>query len=98
MRTHAALALAWLCATGLTGVSQSGQPQPASSFAWNLPKGIPLPAVPADNPMSDAKVALGRRLFYDRRLSGSGTFACATCHDQRKAFTDGRAQAIGAAG
>lgn len=45
--------------------------------------------------MSVAKVDLGRRLFYDMRLSGNQTFACATCHQQAKAFTDGRARAIG---
>jgi cytochrome c peroxidase len=59
---------------------------------------MPLPAVPADNPMSAAKVALGRRLFYDRRVSGTGSFACATCHQQRRAFTDGLARAVGSMG
>ncbi len=48
--------------------------------------------------MSDAKVDLGRRLFYDARLSGNQTYACATCHQQELAFTDGRAQAIGSTG
>jgi cytochrome c peroxidase len=45
--------------------------------------------------MTTAKIDLGRRLFYDTRLSGNGTFACATCHQQALAFTDGRARAIG---
>jgi cytochrome c peroxidase len=48
--------------------------------------------------MSDAKVDLGRRLFYDTRLSGTGAFACATCHQQRRAFTDGLARAMGSMG
>ena len=48
--------------------------------------------------MTVAKVGLGRRLFYDTRLSGNGTFACATCHQQAHAFTDGRARAIGSTG
>jgi cytochrome c peroxidase len=48
--------------------------------------------------MLEAKVQLGRRLFYDTRLSGTGTFACATCHQQAHAFTDGRARAIGSLG
>lgn len=48
--------------------------------------------------MSAAKVELGRRLFYDTRLSGNGTYACATCHDQRFAFTDGKPHAIGSTG
>ena len=48
--------------------------------------------------MNDAKVALGRALFYDTRLSGNGTFACASCHKQELAFTDGRAHALGSTG
>jgi cytochrome c peroxidase len=48
--------------------------------------------------MSPAKVELGRRLFYDRRLSVTGDYACATCHRQELAFTDGRATAVGATG
>jgi cytochrome c peroxidase len=54
--------------------------------------------VPADNPVTPAKVALGRRLFYDVRLSGNGTQACASCHAQSRAFTDGRPRAVGSTG
>jgi len=43
-------------------------------------------------------VELGRRLFYDVRLSGAGEMSCASCHLQELAFTDGRAQAVGATG
>jgi len=66
--------------------------------AGNLPAGFPAPRVPAGNPMSPAKVALGRRLFYDPRLSGNATQSCSSCHQQARAFTDGRAQAIGSTG
>jgi cytochrome c peroxidase len=48
--------------------------------------------------MTTPKVELGRRLFYDTRLSGNGTFACASCHQQARAFTDGRARAMGSTG
>src|SRR5262245_33431076 len=68
------------------------------AFAWALPARFPAPRVPADNPMSEAKVSLGRFLFYDTRLSGNGTQSCATCHEQARAFTDGRGQAIGSTG
>lgn len=54
--------------------------------------------MPAGNPITREKVALGRRLFYDVRLSGNGTQACATCHQQRHAFTDARARAVGSTG
>ncbi|MEQ1908350.1 MAG: MbnH family di-heme enzyme [Vicinamibacterales bacterium] len=73
-------------------------PESAAAFQWNLPKGFPTPRVPADNPMTAEKVELGRRLFYDTRLSVNGTQACATCHKQALAFTDGRATGLGATG
>jgi cytochrome c peroxidase len=68
------------------------------SYRWNLPEGIPEPRVPADNLMSDKKVELGRRLFYDRRLSLLGQTSCESCHRQELAFTDGLIQAVGATG
>lgn len=68
---------------------------PAEPYSWPLPDWMPPPPVPADNPMSQAKVELGRHLFYDARLSRDGTVACASCHVQARAFTDGRQTAIG---
>jgi cytochrome c peroxidase len=44
---------------------------------------------PADNPQTAEKIELGRKLFFDRRLSGDGTMSCATCHIPDLAFTDG---------
>jgi cytochrome c peroxidase len=70
----------------------------AAFFASRLPPGLPVPLVPADNPISEEKVQLGRRLFYDTRLSGNGSYSCASCHQQARAFTDGRAQAVGSTG
>ncbi len=75
-----------------------GTARAPAAFSWQLPPGFPPPKVPADNPMSVAKVELGRRLFYDTRLSGNGTYSCASCHQQAKAFTDGRAHAVGDTG
>jgi cytochrome c peroxidase len=54
--------------------------------------------VPSDNPVTAEKIALGRRLFYDARLSGNGTQSCASCHRQKLAFTDGLARAVGSTG
>jgi cytochrome c peroxidase len=71
---------------------------PAEPFTWELPPGFPQPVVPEDNPMSHAKVELGRHLFYDTRLSGHQTQACASCHVQTRAFTDGRERSIGSTG
>lgn len=69
-----------------------------SAYQWRLPSWAPRPLVPADNPMSAAKVELGRLLFYDRRLSANGSFSCATCHQQARAFTDGVPLAVGVTG
>lgn len=71
---------------------------PEPSWDWGLPPGIPAPRVPADNPMSVVKVELGRRLFYDTALSGNGTQACASCHEQARAFADGRLVSVGSTG
>ncbi len=45
--------------------------------------------VPDNNPQTEAKVELGKKLFFDRRLSGDGTMSCATCHDPNLAYSDG---------
>ena len=70
----------------------------APAFDWRLPRGVAPPPVPADNPMSAAKVELGRRLFYDADLSVDGSLSCASCHEQRRAFADGNATHAGARG
>src|SRR5262245_24333274 len=80
-------------------VAAAGAYLPAQeAYAWKLPQGFAAPFVPADNQMSAAKVELGRYLFYDTRLSGNGRQACATCHEQARAFTDGRARSMGSTG
>lgn len=67
-------------------------------FSWAIPSSFPKPLVPAYNPMNLAKVELGRRLFYDTRMSVDSSQSCATCHLQSHAFTDGLPRAIGATG
>jgi cytochrome c peroxidase len=73
----------WACAAALLVVPASAQ-QPTAPIVpeamkqlYRRPAAIPFPE---DNPLSDAKAALGRRLFFDPLLSGPGTIACATCH------------------
>jgi cytochrome c peroxidase len=78
--------------------SQTQQNFDSGEYQWNLPKGFPKPKIPADNPMTAAKVQLGRYLFYDQRISVNGTQSCASCHKQELAFTDGKPQAVGATG
>jgi cytochrome c peroxidase len=71
------------------------------------PEILPLPQqlatyeampIPADNPMTAEKVALGRQLFFDERLSGDGSRSCYSCHVCEKGLTDGLAKAVGAFG
>jgi cytochrome c peroxidase len=79
-------------------VATAGALRAQDLFQWNIPAPFPKPYVPADNPMSTAKVELGRRLFYDKRLSVNGTQSCASCHRQELAFADGKARAVGSTG
>jgi cytochrome c peroxidase len=79
---------------------------PESPYVYGIPV---LPAavandpatvvsLPADNPITAAGAALGRVLFYDRRLSRDGTVSCASCHVQSAAFTDTARVSRGVAG
>jgi cytochrome c peroxidase len=58
----------------------------ASALA--APLGLPEVPIPADNPQTAEKIALGDRLYHDQRLSADGKVSCATCHDKTKGFTD----------
>ena len=83
------------------GQSEAGSDTPSSrpaTYQWDLPPWAPDPIVPPDNPMSREKVELGRHLFYDKRLSADASMSCATCHQQQKAFTDGKARSEGVDG
>jgi cytochrome c peroxidase len=67
--------------------------------AVTIPLGLDLyMPVPEDNPLTAEKIELGRRLFFDRRLSRDGSVACASCHDPERAYSDGRAVAVGVFG
>ncbi len=79
----------------LLALSGCGQ---STAYQWKLPPGIPAPFVPFDNPMTVEKVELGRKLFFDTRLSVNGTQSCATCHEQAKGFSDGKALPQGSTG
>ena len=64
--------------------------------AVTIPLGLDLyMPVPEDNPLVTKNIELGRRLFFDRRLSRDGSIACSSCHDPDRAFSDGRPVAIG---
>ncbi|MBO0800658.1 MAG: cytochrome-c peroxidase [Blastocatellia bacterium] len=63
-----------------------------------LPDDIWKYYIPKDNPLTPAKVELGRKLFFEARLSADGKVSCSSCHDPKLAFTDGKALAEGIAG
>ena len=52
------------------------------------PLGLPPVPIPADNPQTPEKIALGDQLFHDKRISADGKVSCATCHQESKGFTD----------
>jgi len=79
-------------------------PQLAAQYALKLALPLGLPAdtweyyVPRENPMTAEKVELGRKLFFDARLSADGKISCASCHDPQKGFADGKPVAEGIGG
>lgn len=79
MKNVSIAALAWM----------AGALTPSIGWGQDVPLGLPRLAVPADNPQSPEKIALGRALFTDKRLSADGTISCASCHQPERAFTDG---------
>lgn len=87
-----------LSGCGGGGTSVTDDSGSSASWSWVLPSFFPTPKVPETNALSGEKVELGRFLFYDRRLSGNGTQACASCHIQSKAFTDGLTTSLGSTG
>jgi cytochrome c peroxidase len=69
--------------------------EPKSPNQVGVPAALTLAVTPTDNPQTPDKIALGQRLFFDGRLSANGTVACSSCHDPRRAFTDGRPVSVG---
>jgi len=84
-------------ASGLWLASAQGAEQ-----VVELPRGIPYDLwellLPPDNPVTAEKIALGRQLYFDERLSKDQTVSCATCHDPNRGFADGKAVAEGIEG
>jgi cytochrome c peroxidase len=64
-------------------------------YVLKIPKGYPYPIIPSDNPMTKAKIALGKKLFFDPILSRDSTISCGSCHFQEIGFTDGLDKSVG---
>lgn len=73
-------------------------PNEPTAFELAVPDFMPRPILDPDNPLTVEGIALGRRLFYDPVLGRDSSIACASCHRQELAFTDGRALAEGVGG
>jgi cytochrome c peroxidase len=91
--TAAAAAMSALMWVAISSTAPQAQPEPPSFAA--LPPSAP---VPADNPTTPEKVALGRLLFWDPILSGGRDIACGTCHHPAFGYSDGRDLPIGTGG
>jgi cytochrome c peroxidase len=72
--------------------------QPRSQDQVGFPAELTKSVIPPGSPLAPAIVSLGEKLFFDSRLSGDSTVSCATCHDPKRAFTDGRPVSIGIGG
>jgi cytochrome c peroxidase len=80
---------------GVGAYAQNADDLAAIKAKFRRPAAIPFPT---SNPYSAEKRALGETLFHDKRLSADGTYACATCHDRARGFSDGRTTAVGVPG
>ncbi|AWW29317.1 cytochrome-c peroxidase [Echinicola strongylocentroti] len=79
--------LLWACGNGEESEPSSQNPSLSLQHPEYFPNDVPMPA---DNPLTEKGVELGRMLFYDKQLSVDRTISCASCHQQEKAFTDGK--------
>jgi cytochrome c peroxidase len=97
------VALVAAVAAACLAPARAGDDDRSRLSAWkdgrlDVPRGLPSPGVPPSNPVTDAKLALGRRLFFDRTLSRDGTKGCVDCHAPEKGYGDGLATAVGVRG
>jgi len=73
-------------------------PEKFTPFEFKMSATFPIPDLPHDNPLTVERVELGKKLFFDKRVSINDRQSCADCHSPDKAFTDGRRTARGADG
>jgi cytochrome c peroxidase len=87
-----------LLGLGSGGCSDSQAPPEPEPPAIAIPAGFPPFTAPEDNEPTGARIALGRKLFYDERLSRTEDVACASCHLQQHAFADPNRVSVGVDG
>jgi cytochrome c peroxidase len=81
-------------------ISCSEKDEQTDLYDLKIPAGLDSLAmfIPDDNPLTLEKIKLGRKLFFDERLSIDGTLSCASCHNPLLGFADGRSVAVGIEG
>ena len=87
-----------ICAVAMLATTACSPKKASTPYEWNIPAGFPVPTVPADNPMTVEKVALGERLFNDLRLSINQQQSCASCHLKAFAFAQPTKTSVGTTG
>jgi cytochrome c peroxidase len=87
-----------ICAAAMLATTACSPKKASTPYEWNIPAGFPAPTVPADNPMTVEKVALGERLFNDLRLSINQQQSCASCHLKAFAFAQPTKTSVGTTG
>lgn len=70
----------------------------AEEYELDLPTGLKNMRIPRDNPLTEAKIELGKQLYFDPRLSRDNTISCASCHDPQLGWSNGAAFATGIEG
>ena len=92
----------WVSATilskGQTNLGSKSQKTPNVKIPTGISTALWRRRIPANNPLTNGKISLGGRLYFDKRLSRDGTISCASCHDPANAFTDHSRVAVGVSG
>jgi cytochrome c peroxidase len=94
------LIFAWGCGAGRRNVTDagSGDKPIGGPIEIKVPLGLPPVPIPPGAPETAETIALGRKLFYERKLSMDNTLACASCHNPLLGFTDGQKHSTGVGG
>ena len=82
----------------LAACAFSGAAGAEEAYQLAVPKGLKAPRIPKDNPLTAAKIELGKQLYFDPRLSSDDTISCASCHDPNKGWSNGERFATGVGG
>ena len=88
----------WSVTLGLLCALASACELSAQDYKLNVPLGLKPMKVPEDNPLTEAKIELGKQLYFDTRLSRDNSVSCASCHDPEKGWSNGERFAKGICG